>query len=168
MKKQGLVIAEVDDFIKHVDDGDLIITPEARKIMLTIPTGKNPLGLSVKEEHSLAELLSCAIGNYQVVKDCVHRFHELKTPNPLVRQALDSRLSDSADELLRYIKRSRVYGVIEDRNLTNKLKEYEKQNLKLKETVTNLETELLKLKQENEELHKALGIFGDRSNVTEE
>lgn len=159
MKKPSLVIPEVDDFIKRVDNGDLIITPEAREIMLTIPAGKNPWGVSIKEKHSLAELLSCAIGNYQVIKDSVRDVHSTRT-NPLLRQALDSRLIESSDELLCYIKRARIYGVIEDRNLTNKLKECQEQNQRLKEKVD-------KLGKENQKLHEALQKFGKTGFVSD-
>jgi hypothetical protein len=37
MEKQKVVIAEVDDFIKRIHNGDLVIDPDAQKLEITSP-----------------------------------------------------------------------------------------------------------------------------------
>ena len=49
-----------------------------------------------------------------------------------------------------------------------KAKKCEEENLRLRDIQVKLEVEILKLKKDNEDLHKALDKFGGRSNVIEE
>lgn len=153
MNKQSRVIAEVEDFIKRVHDGDLVISPKAAQMVMILPTGKKRLlGLTSKRKRNLADLLGWAMAAYQFRKDV---------------DSLPSQLQ-IAYELLDMIERARAYGVIIEKNLTNKLKGCLEQNKRLKDKQQKLETELLKLTKENVELHKALDTFGGRSNVSEE
>ena len=155
MKKEekSTVIAEVDDFIKHLDNGDLSIAPKASEIVVTFSTMKKSLGQTIKKEHSLAEAIAHDITSYQVLKDCICRSQKFGKSDPMLNVTLDSRLIDLAYALLGHIKRARVYGVIEDRNITDKLKESQEQNQRLKEKVDKLE-------KENQKLHDQLKRFG--------
>jgi len=153
MNKQSRVIAEVEDFIKRVHDGDLVISPKAAQMVMILPTGKKRLlGLTSKRKRNLADLLGWAMAAYQFRKDV---------------DSLPSQLQ-IAYEFLDMIERARAYGVIIEQNLTNKLKGCVEQNKRLKDNQQKLGTQISKLKKENKELHKALGRFGDRSEVIEE
>jgi len=55
--------------------------------------------------------------------------------NPTICVKLNSRLTDVAVDLQRYIDLAYTYGVIKDQNLTNKLEECQEQNQRLKEKV---------------------------------
>jgi predicted RNase H-like nuclease (RuvC/YqgF family) len=58
--------------------------------------------------------------------------------------------------------------VTESPSLLSKLEEAEEQNRQLKETKAQLEKKLFECQKDNEELHKWLDRFGDRTTVAEE
>jgi cell shape-determining protein MreC len=80
----------------------------------------------------------------------------------------ESQRLASAYELLDIIEKARTHGVVKEINLTSKLKECQEQYEQLKERANKLEMEITRLKVQNEQLHKALDLFGGRSSVTEE
>jgi hypothetical protein len=144
MESKSCVIAEVENFIKGFHEGDYVISPDARKIEIidTEQGGKS---------HTVADRLGYAIAKYQCEKDI----------NP-------SGVLAIAYQLLDYIERARTHGIIIPQNLSNSLKECQEQNQRLKDNQQKLEMETMRLRVENEELHKALDKFGDRSSVAED
>jgi len=158
-KQSSVVIAEVEDFIKRVHNGDLVITPKANKLFLTIPAGKNVLGLPSKRKYTLADLLGWAMAAYQLHKD-------FSPPSSIVHERwVDSKLKVTAYEFLDYIERARACGVIKELNITNKLKTCQEQNNQLKERIDKLESECQRLKKLNQVLHETLGKFGRSGNI---
>jgi Cft2 family RNA processing exonuclease len=155
-KKQSTIIAEVNDFINRIRDGSSVIMPKAQKIMLKLPK-KTLLLSSAEKEQSLAEIISKAITSYQVLKDLHRRSKEIEYVeyiDPSLPSTMDSKFLEGAYELLGYINRARLYRVIEDKNLINKLKKYQEQNNQLKEQIANLKKLNTKLAKENAKFHK--------------
>jgi transcriptional regulator with PAS, ATPase and Fis domain len=151
MEKESSVIVQVEDFIKRIHDGDLVVTDEAKTLTLNLQVDKVMGIRSMKCLGTLADLLGKAMACYQFHRDDKSVFSVIRT--------------ESAYDLLNLIERARAYNVIKEVNVTNKLTECQEQNQRLKDNQQKLETEILRLKRENEELHKALDLFGGRSDV---
>lgn len=143
------VLAQVEDFIKHFHDGDIFIAPEATTLQIEIPAGAM-MGFTSYETRSYADMLGWLIGVYQLWKD---------DPTQVGRKR------ECAYHMLDFIERGRVYGIIKNLNLTNKIKECQEQNQRLKDNQQKLEEKILELERNNQELHKALDVFGGRSDA---
>jgi len=151
MERQSSVITEVENFIKRFHDGDSVVTPEAKKLVITFPSKKGILGLESKEQRYYADLLGWAIAAYQLHKD------EANSEGRLMM----------AYQLLDYIERGRTHGVIKDNvKLIDKLKECQEENRELKETKIQLEAEILRQKGEIQELHKLVDQLGGKRTST--
>jgi hypothetical protein len=147
------VTAKVEKFRKELAEGEVKILPSAKTIIITRVHGKDFLGRDkVKNRRTFADLLGLAMSKYMLYKD-----------DPPSQTQMDVTY-----DLLDCINRGRTWGVIKSTNLTNKLKDCQEQNSKLKERADKLETEVSKLRTENKELHQALDRFGGRSDVVEE
>lgn len=146
LEKPSTVINEVEDFIRRFHDGDSVVTSNAQKMIYTIPK-ESKLGLTSTRQKSYADLLGWAIAAYQFHKDT----------------STDHERLLMAYELLDEIERGRTHGVIKDNiKQVEKFKYCQDENKQLKETKIQLEAEILKLKEENEELHKALENLGGK------
>jgi len=148
VSKHANIFAEVEDFLKRFHDGETVVSPQAKKLTMMIPTGAVP-GVTSTQKRMFADMLGWLIGAYQLHKDDLDQ---------------EKRL-DYAYALLDYIERGRTFGLIKDLNLANKLKECQEQNARLKESAEKLERKILGLERENEELHEVLDQFGGRSVV---
>jgi len=135
MEKQSVVIAEVEDFIKRWNSGELIFTPETRKMTITSEEGKNFLGLIKKRTVELPNEIGYSIATYQLHKD-------LKNPRAML---------DMAYGVLALILKARAFGLIRDSK--QQARDYEQEIERLKEQIDNLKTLNDKLTEENKRLH---------------
>jgi DNA-binding transcriptional MerR regulator len=171
LKKRDEIIIQVEDFIKQINDGTLTLTHEAQNIKMTKVIGKDALGRPIKEQQSLADLISREITNYQKVKS----IHVSKSKLPsfqdgeikVFRSKVDLRLRKISQVLLGYIELARIRDVLKNQNLSDKIQVLEEQNKKLKEEKDKFEKECERLTEINEELHKALDKFGQRTSNAE-
>ena len=143
-KRQSVVILEVEDFIKRFNKGELVLSPEAKSMIMSTPDGKNFLGRPKKKSKSLPDLLGWAIGAYQLHKD--------NSPYQLER----------AYEVLDIIERCRAFGFIRDAK--QQAVHYEQEIEQLKQQLASLRELNNKLTLENKRLHNLLGDLG-RSEV---
>ena len=134
MERPSVVIAEVEDFIKHYDSGELVLTLEAKKMTFIEDLGRNFLGLPKKRKRPFPDCLAHAMTAYKLDKDIKPR----------------SRL-ESAYDLLDLIQRGRAYGIIRDPK--QQAIAYEQEIERLKEQIGNLKNLNDKLTMENKRLH---------------
>jgi len=108
--------------------------------------------LPTEEQRYFPDLLGWAIAAYQYDVDSCSPEH----------------VYDIACQLLDYIERGRTHGIIKDNiRLTDRFKECQEQNQRLKDNQQKLEREILELELENKNLHDALSKFEVRSDVTQ-
>lgn len=168
MPKQDDLIIEADNIVQRIRNGSLVLLPEARNIKITKNVGKDALGRTIKEQHSLADLIGEEVSNFLKAKSI--RCSKSEWPTlPVYEIAIleskkDLRLLGVSSNLIEYIEQARTNGVIEDRNLTGKLEECQKENARLEEENDKLQKECQRLKELNEELHKNLDMFGARTS----
>lgn len=153
MKKQGLVVSRVEDFIKRIHDGDLVITYEAKTIMLHRTADKEG-----RQENSLALLLGNAMSAYQQLKDS--SLSSVTKDDPIIKVTIRSRLKNVAQELLECIELAYTYGAIKEVKLNDKIKEYQEQNEQLKNENDKLRNDNLRLTKLNEALHQTIDKLG--------
>jgi hypothetical protein len=153
MKKHDALLSQVEDFIKRIHNGDLIITPEAQKITLTIVVGKDSLGRPNKEQHSLADLLGSAMFMYQSLKSIAIPRSMLKS-NPMIQLTVNSRREDVALDLQKYIELAYTHSVIKETGLAGKFEKLQQENEQLKEQNSNLKNLNTELAQQNDKLIK--------------
>jgi hypothetical protein len=153
MDKEKKAITEVEDFIKSLHDGDIVILPEAKKLVFNEVIGKTTLGRPKKVRKSLADALAYAMAVYQAYRDVY--------PPSLVIQ--------KAYECLDLIERCRTHGVIKNQNLTDKLKRLKRVNEQLEQQISSLRELNKRLAKENKELKIFANSFGGKrfSDVTE-
>jgi len=133
----------LDDFVDHYYNGDYVMDMTA----FGVRCGNQG------QEATLGHFLSMALTNYVATKSD-------KTPE---------RQNPCAVDLLTWVTHARGLGLIKDsKSALTKLKTVEMENERLKDNQQKLEVEILKLKQEIEELHNALDTFGGRSDVAEQ
>lgn len=137
MEKQSVVITEVEDFIKRYHSGDLILTPEATKMVMIVPHGKNILRMTRKVHRNFPDSLAHMIATYQLDKD--------HNPRDQVIIAYD---------LLDVIERGRAWGIIRDQK--QQARAYEQEIEQLKERVNILIELNKKLASENKMFHNLL------------
>lgn len=135
MEKQSAVITEVEDFIKRWTSGELIFTPETRKMAITYDVGKNFLGMTKKRTINLPNEIGYAITDYQLQKD-------LGNPRAKLEMAYN---------VLALIQRARAFNLIRDAK--QQAREYEQEIEQLKERVNNLLKLNNELVLENKRLH---------------
>lgn len=138
MEKQSAVIAEVEDFIKRWNSGELVFTPEAKKMTITSIVGKNFLGMTKKRTVNLPNEIGYAIATYQLHKDLGNRVAIL----------------DMAYGVLALIQKARVFGIIKDTK--QQAKDYEQEIEQLKQQVRSLRELNEKLVKENKYLHNLM------------
>ena len=137
------VIEKIEDFVKHYYNGDYTIDQEAFHVSCSWNNRKLSLG----------NFLTSALSNYLIAKG-----------NQNIEQ-----LSVVATETIAWITQLRGTNLVtESPSLLSKLEEAEEQNRQLKETKAQLEKKLFECQKDNEELHKWLDRFGDRTTVAEE
>lgn len=133
----------LDNFVDRFYNGDCVIDLTAFEVRCK----------SSGQEASLGHLLTMSLANYVATKS----------------DLTSERRDLCAGDLLTWMTHARVLGLIKDsESALTKLKTIEVENKRLRDNQQKLEVELLKLKQENEELHTALDKFGERTDVTEE
>jgi len=150
MKKQSLVISRVENFIRRIHDGDLVITPKAKNIKLEKVVAQGYLGAK-KEQGTLATLMGNCMFEYQSFKDLSATSSYKDDIGH--RLGINRRLDTAARELLECIELGYSHGVFKEQKLTSQIKEYQEQNLQLREKVDKLE-------KENQKLHETLKKFG--------
>lgn len=171
MPKTDDLVIEAEDIVKRIRNGNLVLLPKARTIFITKTLGRDALGRVVKEEYSLADVIGEEVSNFLKAKSI--RCTKSEVPFlqdyeiTILRSKKDLRLHDISCKLIEYIEQARTNGVVEDRNLTEKLEEYEEKNLRLEEENDKLQKECQRLKELNEALHKSLDRFGDRTSNVE-
>lgn len=137
------VIERIEEFVKHYYNGDYTIKPVA----FTVPCSYN------LRKGSLGNFLTGSLSNYLIAKG---------NQNP-------EQLCNAATEIIVWI--TQLHGtnlIIESPSLLSKLEEADEQNRQLKEIKMQLEKKLSECQKDNEELHKWLDRFGDRSTIAEE
>jgi hypothetical protein len=139
MVRNPVVDAQCDKFIESYHNGDKVILPKAQTIFLKLPIGRDRLEAlsTVLTPTSLADLLAQAIAIYQQQKG---------NPNDVIY--------DIAPHLLDLIERAHACHVIEEVNITNKLRVLEQENEQLKESNLKLKKLNEGLAKENVRLHK--------------
>jgi len=161
-KRNRTIIEEANKFVELYENLGYVLKSEATTDFF-FQTNVMSEGILREEapKRSLAEWLSSSINdyiwcreNYNIHKDSKDAF---------------IRLSNSAYRCLMWKTRAISHNLlIESSGLAQKLKECQEQNSNLKERADNLEREIMRLRNENEELHKALDIFAGRGNVTKQ
>ena len=150
-KKDSRVIAEVEAFIKDFHSGDIVISPNAREVWLTIPiesANKDSLLFREKTQKTcLSDLLAWAIASYLYLKD---------------NQVGSQMKLDQAYECLDYIERARAYGLVIPQKLTSQLEQYKEENSRLKEQNDKLSRENANQKKLIEEMHKTIDTIGPK------
>jgi len=155
---QDNVIETIEEFVKHYYNGDYVISRDAFSVPCTLNERKESLG----------NFLTGSLTNYMIAK-----------VNKNSKQ-----IANYMTELIMWMTQLRGAGLItESKSLLSKLEsckdklktseqrllELGEQNDQLKDNKEKLETKLSRLQNENEELHKALDLFGvrfgDRSTV---
>jgi len=135
-------IKKLDDYTSHFYNGDYQIDQAAFKL----PCSSN------EQAGSLGQFLSMATSNYVATKS----------------DSMSERRNRCAGDLLTWLTHARMMGFIKESiSMTTKLNTLEVENKRLKDNQQNLETQVLKLKRENEELHKILDRFGKRTSIVE-
>jgi hypothetical protein len=145
--KESAVIAAMDEFVRDFHSGDIILSPKALNLRITMPdkTEKNILGIKKERSNTCADLVAWAVSTYLLYKDL--------EVNPR------SRL-DHAYECLDYIERARSYSVIIPKKLTAALKESQEENKRLRELNDKLSRDNVNQKKLIEEMHKTIDKFG--------
>jgi hypothetical protein len=136
-RKNDVVIAEVEEFLKAYKAGEEIITSEAQNMIATITETKQGLfgrQKTVTYKKDFRDAIGGAIAAYQASTEINYK---LKW--------------EQAFELLDLIQRARVFGAI--RNAKQQQQHFEEENLRLKEQVANLKKLNDKLLEENKLLH---------------
>jgi regulator of replication initiation timing len=136
-------------------------------MMVPIVDGKTSLGRPKKELISLTDLIGNEIVTYQSTKDSLSQSYKglPKYQVILLRSTLKRRLYDIACRLSKHIELARTNGLIKNVGLTNRIKELEEENERLKVENDKLQTECKRLNDLNEALHKTLDRFGQRSDT---
>jgi len=130
----------LDSFVNHYYDGDYVID----QVAFQIPCRNEG------REASLGHFLTFALSNYVATKS----------------DLTSERRNFCAGDLLTWMTHARGLGVIKDsESALTKLRTNEVENKRLRDNQQKLEMEILELKRVNEELHKALDLFGGRSDV---
>jgi hypothetical protein len=140
MIKSSVVIDELDEFVKRWNNGELILTTEAKTMIIdyTVHDIKNLFGKPKKLAKSLPDYLGWAIGAYQYIRE----------------EGYSPDLMDMAYQLLDVIQRARAWRLLIDTN--QQISDYEKQIELLKEENARLRTLNTKLAEENKKLHNLL------------
>jgi predicted nuclease with TOPRIM domain len=172
MEKTNTIISQVEEFIKGIHEGDIVLTPDAKTIIEHIKKGKDLLGRPVTEDISLAEQLGRDMYSYQtftndlaIFESDLEKLSPTSIPSYLIekiRHEFKCRLDETSKDLLMHIEIARTHGVVKEQKLSNKIEELQEQNTKLKEENDKIQKECKRLKEINEELHKALNKFGQR------
>jgi hypothetical protein len=137
------VLGKIEEFVKHYYNGDYTIKPEAFSVPCSCDSRKASLG----------NFLTGSLSNYLIAKG-----------NQNIEQ-----LCEVSGELITWI--TQLYGtnlIIESPSLLSRLQESDEQNRQLKEIKMQLEKKLSECQKDNEELHKWLDKFGDRSTIPEQ
>lgn len=139
MMKNSVILAEVDEFIRRWNCGELVLTDQAQKMEISYSTGEKHFWGKLKiSKKPLPDYLGWAITTYQYDRDLgISRF-TFKT----------------AYELLDTIQRARAYRAIVDTK--QQVTDYEKQIENLKEQNVNLRHLNAKLASENKTLRNLL------------
>jgi hypothetical protein len=153
-EETDLTVIKVEKFIKRLHDRDIELKPNAQKILVTVNTGRNALGIQFKNSRPLAEMIGEKMYDYQEVVNALDGFESYmksahpKTfiiPSPELMKDLDTlsairtRQRNAASELFEYIEQAYSNSVIEEIGLGTKLASLEKENLELKEKNANLQ-----------------------------
>jgi hypothetical protein len=134
--EKNVIIAEVDDFVRRFSSGELILVPEARKMIWQGTFGeKNFLGRPKLLKKPLPDMLGYCIAIYQLAQ----------TSNG------SHLVLEKAYELLDLVQRIRAYGFI--RNPQQQARNYEEEIEQLKERVNSLAELNKRLVLENKRLH---------------
>ena len=155
MQNSKKIFTEVDVFIDQLHSGDLVISPDAQKLILTQKGNKmSTLGISPKNKKTLPDALGYGIATYQLAKDLF--------PN-------SERTIQLAYECLDLIERARTHGFIVYQNVTSKIEKLTQENTPLKEQITSLRKLNVELAKENKELKMyANTIGGSRGSECDE
>lgn len=162
------VINKAQEIVNQIQSGNLVLMFEARNIEVTTRTWKDALGRQVKEQYSLTDAIGKEVANFVKVSSTRFSKSDLPSVEDYVINHLNSenriRLHEISCHLIDYIEQARANGVLENRNVTAKLKEYQEENERLKKKVDKLE-------KDNQKLHATLKSFGKTgfvSDVTDE
>lgn len=137
------VAEKIEDFIEHYYNGDLTLRLEAFKVPFSYNYQKGNLGT----------FLTTSLANYLAAKG-----------NRDTQQ-----IADASTLALICITQARGANLIlESQTVLNKLKITEEENKRLKDNQQKLEEQVLKLKNENQEFHKALNGMGFKTISTGE
>jgi len=141
------IFAEVDDFIKRWNNGELVLTEQANTLLVTYSTGdKNFWGKPKMFKKTLPDYLGWAVATYQYDREL----------------GLSRFLYDTAYTLLDTLQRARAYKAIVDTK--QQITDYERQIQNLNEQNAHLRELNRKLADENKRLHNLLPPqtrFGD-------
>jgi hypothetical protein len=137
------VIKKIEEFIEHFYNGDYIVKDDAFRVPCSYNNQKGNLG----------NFLTGSLTNYLISKG----------------NQDSEQIANSATQALSWITQIRGANLIfESPSLLSKLKSAQEENRQLKEVKAQLEEKLSKCERDNEELHKWLDKFGDRTTVAEE
>jgi len=157
MPKLDELIAQADEIVRNIQNGNLVLTPEARKTIISKTVGKGLWGRELKEAYPLSALVANEVSNFLRVRSIQCGRAKGRLPQDLdtirLRSVKQRRLIEISCNLIEYIEYARANGLVENRDSMGKLKEYEEQNRRLKDKVD-------KLQKENQKLHQTLKRFG--------
>lgn len=142
------VIAEVEDFIRRLHDGDYIISKEAHKIEFSKPRDGAVGLVSRKEIGNLADRLAHAMSIYEVNK------------------GKSSLRRTSAISCLMWINRAFSWGVIkEGKGLLTRLKKCQERNLQLETDIQQITSDYISLQGRYMELNELFQRFSPSKKV---
>jgi cysteinyl-tRNA synthetase len=139
MMTNSIILAQVDDFIKRWNNGELVLTDQAKDLEITFSIGEKHFWGSPKIlKKRLPDYVGWAIARYQYEREL----------------GLSRVFLDTAYELLDTIQRARAYRAIVDTK--QQITDYEKQIENLKEQNSSLRDLNTKLAMENKRLRNLL------------
>ena len=139
MIRDSVIIAEVENFIKRWNNGELLLTPQAKEMIVDYTRDeKNFWGKPKHFKKPLPDYLGYAVTSYQEARE----------------MGFSRYLFDKAYALLDTIQRARAYRVIVDTK--QQVTDYEKKIESLKEQNAKLRDLNTRLALENKRLHNLL------------
>ena len=128
MPKQDEIVSQVEDFIKQIHDESIILTPEAQNIKIEKVVRTDRLGMPVKQQFSLADLIGKEMATFQKQK----RIEISKSQLPdlkdyevdILKINLNAKLRDTAETLFGYIEQARANSVLKHVSVSTTTLEY--------------------------------------------
>jgi hypothetical protein len=153
------LIKQADEIVKQIQGGNLALTSKARTIRLARDIGKDALGRTKRQEYNLTDLVGNAVSDFLRIKSIKEEPIFEDYMNKIILSKRHIGLHDISCDLIKYIELARAKGVLKNigiEKLQTEIKE-------LKERLDQYEKENLKLKEENRNLHALVKNLGGES-----